>query len=47
MTVRLAVPQAGLTVGLILLWVDYTSTIGSFPKGGSPPDFQVYFVLSD
>jgi hypothetical protein len=32
--------QAGLNVGLQLLWVDYTSTEGVFPPGGQPPNFQ-------
>lgn len=32
--------QAGLDVGLQLIWVDYTSTRGTFPPGGEPPNFQ-------
>ena len=32
--------QAGLDVGLQLIWVDYTSTQGAFPPGGEPPNFQ-------
>jgi hypothetical protein len=32
--------QAGLDVGLQLIWVDYTSTQGTFPPGGEPPNFQ-------